>query len=345
MVRRRHDLAATHYAVSDRTFELNQSPSWEGHLYLVTANQDGFYGDDPRDYPNGPKPLSLGGGWGCDAGSTTYWSSSPPGSLVLIPSCIPDVTGSLGPTWGGYSGPKAAYVPTILDELNANGVTWKLYGGTGGSDGTTTNFQSSGYQWDICPTFAECLYSSQRNNLVPESQVLSDASAGALPGFSIITPTTADSQHNAFSMSEGDNYIGQIVSAIQNGPDWSSTAIFITYDDCGCFYDHVNPLQYNSQWGVRVPMVIVSPFAKEGYTDSGPTTFAGTLAFAEDTFGLHALNANDGGAYDYRSSFCFYPKTGCTPVGTTPVPMTSQVVPPMTSSEIAAQTAAAKEDT
>jgi hypothetical protein len=89
----------------------------------------------------------------------------------------------------------------------------------------------------------------------------------------------------------------------------------------------------------------VSPFAKEGYTDSGPTTFAGTLAFAEDTFGLHALNANDGGAYDYRSSFCFYPKTGCTPVGTTPVPMTSQVVPPMTSSEIAAQTAAAKEDT
>ena len=118
----------------------------------------------------------------------------------------------------------------------------------------------------------------------------------------------------------GDNYIGSTVSAIQASSDWPSTAIFITYDDCGCFYDHVNPLQFNSTWGIRVPMVIVSPFVKLGYTDSTPTTFAGTLAFVEHSFGLPALNSIDGNAYDYRNAFCFQPAvTGCVAAGVLPI--------------------------
>ena len=109
--------------------------------------------------------------------------------------------------------------------------------------------------------------------------ILTDAAAGALPAFSIVTPTGPQSQHNGNSMIAGDNWIGQVVSAITSGPQWASTAVFITYDDCGCFYDHVPPPEPGM--GIRVPMVIVSPYARRGFTDSNVATYASLLAFAE----------------------------------------------------------------
>ena len=335
---------AAKYAISDHTFELRASPSWGGHMYIVTASLDGFLGDNPSTQPTGHPPAAIGGGWGCDSGRLEQWSNGT--TTTLVPSCVPDASGSLGPNWSGYTGPMAAHVPTIFDELDGAGLSWRIYGGAGAPDpNSTLGFQDSGWQWAICPTFARCLYSTQRNDLVPATAVLSDASAGTLPAFSVITPTTANSQHNGFSMSGGDNYIGQVVSAIQRSAEWSSTAIFITYDDCGCFYDHVNPLAYNAQWGIRLPMVIVSPYAKEGYTDRNPTSVAAILAFTERTFGLSPLGAADRSSYAYRDAFCFDPSSGCTPAGTAPVPMRSQHVAPMTSSQLAAARAEAKQDT
>jgi hypothetical protein len=107
-----------------------------------------------------------------------------------------------------------------------------------------------------------------------------------------------DSEHNGFSMTKGDNWLGQLASAVMNGPEWNSTAVFITWDDCGCFYDQVRPGTNpgGTPQGPRVPMVIVSPWVRTGYTDSTHTTFAGVLAFAEATFGLQSLGANDAGA-------------------------------------------------
>src|SRR2546422_596366 len=103
-------------------------------------------------------------------------------------------------------------------------------------------------------------------------------------------------------MLKGDNRIGQAVSAIMTSPQWSSTAIFITYDDCGCFYDHVAP---PSGLGIRVPMVIVSPFAKRGFTDKNVASFASLLAFIEHNFGLRPLAKADAEAYDFSDSFDF----------------------------------------
>ena len=286
--------------------------------------------------------MAVASGWGCDSGRVTPWSLS----KVLVPSCIPDAQGSLGPNWAGYTGPTAPHVPTIFERLTTKGLSWKIYGGMGTPGTTPSPYSAQGWQWAICPTFAECLYTQQKNNLMPTTQLLSDASAGQLPSYSIVTPPAVDSQHNNNNMSTGDNYIGQAVSAIAAGPNWSSTAIFITYDDCGCFSDHVNPLQFNASWGIRVPMVIVSPYAKLGYTDSTPTTFAGTLAFAEHTFGLPALNSTDGTAYDYRGSFCFNPATtGCIPAGLTPLAAVAQKPTALSPAQSTAQFAAGYEDT
>ena len=104
-------------------------------------------------------------------------------------------------------------------------------------------------------------------------------------------------------MSIGDDWFGTLLQAMQSGPDWASTAAIVTWDDCGCFYDHVPPPF--PDWGIRVPVIIVSPYAKPGFTDSTDATFVSMLTFAEHVFGLTPLNADDAGAYAYANAFDF----------------------------------------
>jgi phospholipase C len=138
---------------------------------------------------------------------------------------------------------------------------------------------------------------------VPSEQVIKDAANGRLPNLSVVIPEGSNSQHNYDSMAKGDNWIGNVVGAVQSGSDWSSTAIFITYDDCGCFYDHVPPAVKG--WGIRVPMVIISPYARRGFTDSRAASFASMLAFTQHVFDLAPLSARVERAYDYEESFNF----------------------------------------
>ena len=118
-------------------------------------------------------------------------------------------------------------------------------------------------------------------------------------------PDFLDSCHNGTSITACDNWVGKLVGAVEHGPDWSSTAVFITWDDCGCFYDQVRPGTNpdGTVQGPRVPLIIVSPYARPGYTDTTTTTFAGILAYAERTFGLAPLGANDAAAYPYSNAF------------------------------------------
>jgi hypothetical protein len=331
---------ADHYALSDRTFELAATPSWLGHLVFATADGDGFEGTIPKRYVAGPAPKACGPGWGCDSGFATPWSPD----HLLVPSCVPDAAGGLGPNWAGYTGPTAPHEATIFDELDHAGLSWRIYGGEG-APVVQHGFGPDGWGWTICPSFAECLYSAQRQNLVAAQNVVTDAAAGTLPAFSIVTPTAPNSEHNADAMSQGDDWIGQVVGAIQHGPRWGSTVVFVTWDDCGCFFDHVNPLAFGATWGLRVPLLIVSPFAKPGATDSQPTTFAGLLAYAEHVFGLPPLSTADASAYDYAQDFCYQPSRGCTQAGTAPVSFVDQAVAPMTPAQQAAARAAERDDT
>ena len=276
---------AKRYAVSDRTFEFSTSPSWVGHMVLASANQDGFQGDIPT-----PSTFTsqTGPGWGCNSYRDAQWWNGT--AYIPVPSCIPDRLGA-----GPYRTSPVAYVPTIFDRLHAAGLSWKIYGGSGPTQG-----YSSGYGWSICPTFYECLGSAQKANWVPAQNVIGDASAAGLPNFSIVAPPSYVSEHNNYSMTLGDDWLGQVMGAIQSGPDWATTAVFITYDDCGCFYDHVAP---PAGQGVRVPLVIVSPYVTPGATDSHPATYASLLAYAEHVFGLHPLATADKAAYAYGSVF------------------------------------------
>jgi phospholipase C len=295
---------AENFTISDRTFEFRATPSWSGHMVLGSATMDGFQGDNPKP---SKQTSQRGPGWGCDSfRDTQWWNGS---RYIRVPACVPKADGT-----GPYRPSPVAHVPTIFDRLDDAGDSWRIYG-VPDAPGTTP------YGWAICPTFADCLLTQQATNFVSLDQFTTDAHSGNLPAFSIVVPRVKQSQHPPASTAVGDNYLGSIIGALETGPEWSSTAIFLTYDDCGCFSDHVNPLEENPEWGVRVPMVVISQWAKQGYTDSGPATFASMLAFTERVFGITPLNpcassgdpncsddVTNGGsrpAYDYWDSFDF----------------------------------------
>ena len=303
---------ARNFAISDATFSMSDSASWGGHLYAVAATTDGFTGDIPTA-TNGVTP---GQGWGCDSNLIGRWQATLGGAYSMQPSCIPDysLNSTQYPNGGAFAPTSVSHVPTIMDELDAAGLPWKFY--------------TSNYDWATCPSFAGCLYTSQRSNMVPTTNILNDAEAGTLPSFSLLLPTastsSSTSQHNDTSMLAGDNWLGQALSAIEDGPDWATTTVFITYDDCGCFYDHVAPgvNPDGTQQGPRSPLVIISPYAVAGYVDHTPTSFAGILAYVEQTFGLSALGVNDASAYPFTNSFDY----NQSPLAS--VPMTVTPLPP-----------------
>jgi phospholipase C len=286
---------AQHFAISDNTFSLGDSASWAGHMAVVAASEDNFRGDNPVK----AKGVQIGPGWGCDSNRVTPWTA-PNGRSKQVPSCVPAHIPGL--RFGGAFEPTPVQtIPTIMDRLDQAGLSWKLYG---------ASQNQNGYIWSICPSFADCLDTNQDANLVPDQQFLIAAADGTLPSFSVVTPGGrffTSSCHNTVSITACDNWVGQLVDAVGRGPDWSSTAVFITWDDCGCFYDQVSPGTNpdGTAQGPRVPVIIASPFARPGFTDTNATTFAGILAFTERNFQLSPLGPNDGQAYPFRDAFDF----------------------------------------
>jgi phospholipase C len=309
---------ANAFAISDKTLSMADSPSWGGHLYAALASLDGFLGNGPRK----AKGVDPGPGWGCDSDKVTGWRAHLGSERKLVPSCVPDPSLNL-PNGGAFRPTPVSYMPTIFDRIHSAGRSWRIYGQPNPIGG----LGKTGYVWDICPVIAECLYTGQHAHNVPSTEFVPDAQAGQLPNFAIIIPGSGDypySEHNGFSMTAGDDWLGQIASAVMNGPEWKSTALFITWDDCGCFYDQVVPGTNpdGTQQGPRVPLVIVSPYAKPGYTDTTSTTFAGILAYTEHNFGLAPLGDNDAQAYPFTHAFNY------AQAPLPPVPMTRRPVPP-----------------
>jgi phospholipase C len=283
---------ATHFAMSDHTFSMGDSPSWGGHLYAAMASLNGFTGNNPV-----PAPGSSDRGWGCNHRTVTSWVS-PKGQVRYVPSCVPDPKLAV-PNGGAFEATPVPWAPTIFDRLNAAKLPWRIYDGANG-----VSFNG----WSICPSFADCWYTGQRHEAAGTNQFAAAAASGKLPAFSVITPGGANtkySQHNGFSMTAGDNFTGRIAHEVMTSPEWSSTVLFITYDDCGCFYDQVPPKVNpdGTQQGPRTPLIIVSPYARAGYTDTIATSFAGILGYAEHTLGLAPLGVNDAKAYPFTKAF------------------------------------------
>ena len=140
----------------------------------------------------------------------------------------------------------------------------------------------------------------------PSTRVLSDILNGDLEPMSWVTPDRDDSDHAGVTDGSGPSWVSSIVNALGTSKYWKNSAIFITWDDWGGWYDHVVPPQYNSyELGFRVPLIVVSPYAKSGYVSHRQHEFGSILKFVEETFGLGSMNTTDVRADDLSDFFNF----------------------------------------
>ena len=139
--------------------------------------------------------------------------------------------------------------------------------------------------WNPLPYFDTVKQDGQLGNVQPIRRFYTAARRGTLPAVSWITPTGAVSEHPPGLVSAGQNYVTGLVNAIMRGPDWSSTAIFLAWDDWGGFYDHVVPPAVDENgYGLRVPGIVISPYARRGFVDHQTLSFDAYVKFIEDDF-------------------------------------------------------------
>jgi phospholipase C len=141
--------------------------------------------------------------------------------------------------------------------------------------------------WNPLPYFDTVNNDHQLGNIRSVSKFYAAARQGTLPAVSWVVPSFAVSEHYPATVSAGVAYVTSLINAVMNGPEWDSTAIFLAWDDWGGFYDHVVPPKVDQNgYGLRVPALVISPYAKAGYIDHQTLSFDAYLKFIEDDF-LH----------------------------------------------------------
>jgi phospholipase C len=181
--------------------------------------------------------------------------------------------------------------------LHRAGVSWGYYVANGSepdceNDGAPScspvkqNARTPGV-WNPLPQFDTVRNDHQLRNIQPLHRFYTAAKNGQLPAVSWIVPSQGVSEHPTSRITAGMAYVTGLVNAVMQSPDWNSTAIFLAWDDWGGFYDHVAPPRVDENgYGLRVPGIVISPYAKTGYIDHQILSFDAYVKFIEDDF-LH----------------------------------------------------------
>ncbi len=196
--------------------------------------------------------------------------------------------------------------------LHKYGITWASYIEKGAAPDclsgpidcyTRLTRKSTPGMWNPFPDFTDVRQDHQSAaSKEPLARFYSEAAGGTLPDVSWVTPDWTDSSHPGAPLSDGQAWVTRLVNAVMAGPDWKSTAIFLAWDDWGGFYDHVKPPVVDANgYGLRVPGIVISPYAKRGYVDHQTLSFDAYLKFIEDDFlGGQRLNPRTDGRPDRR---------------------------------------------
>jgi len=281
---------ARRFTLADHLFSSVSGPSFPNHLYLLGAQSGGFVDDG--------SPPAPGQGIQCDSTkqradrfrddltATDYRLISAAERLVLSdPKAEETVRRYLVRARTCFD------MPVLPDELAKAGVTWAHYGG-GDFEAIRHVRQTSLWATSIRPV----------------SQFVSDVAAGRLPQVSWVVPNPPESDHPPNSVCAGENWTVQEVNAVMESPYWKDTALVVVWDDFGGFYDHVAPPHRGVfGFGPRVPMLVISPYARQGFVDHTQYDFSSVVRLAETMWGLQPLGSNDAradpltGAFDFSS--------------------------------------------
>jgi phospholipase C len=225
---------------------------------------------------------------------------------------------------GGYvngmaqTRPSTYNFPEITELLTGGKIDWKYYVTSGtlpdtedahvvGSDSQEEQDPQKYTLWNPLPAFPAVWQDpAQRGRMQGTSQFYLDAEAGRLPQVSWIIPSGAVSEHPPSSIRKGEEYVTGLINSVMKGPQWDSTAVFLSWDDWGGFYDHVPPPRIDEYGlGIRVPGLVISPFAKQNYIDHKTYSFESWLKIVEERFDVHPMTARDKEAADMLDAFDF----------------------------------------
>jgi phospholipase C len=156
--------------------------------------------------------------------------------------------------------------------------------------------------WNPLPDFTDVHQDNQLGNIQPLANFFTAAKAGTLPAVSWVVPDGNASDHPPAKISAGQQYVTGLINSIMNSPNWDSTAIFLSWDDWGGFYDHVQPPNVDQNgFGLRVPGIVISPYARQGYIDHQAMSHDAYIKFIEDDFlGSQRLDPATDGRPDPR---------------------------------------------
>jgi phospholipase C len=211
--------------------------------------------------------------------------------------------------------PVSDQLSTIADLFinNNTGISWKYYSDTIlPGEASYRGAIKSGNAYDAWNPFAAktSTYTEQyAPHFVSRGQIVTDLQDGTLPNVSWVIPSDKLSEHPASNIILGMNWVTAVVNSIMNSQYWNSTAIIVTWDDYGGFYDHVAPPQIDKYGlGFRVPAIIISPYAKTGFIDHTQYSFESMLKFIEWRFNLPPLTERDAHANNLLNAFDFNQK-------------------------------------
>lgn len=281
---------AEQYTFADRMFQTNQGPSFPAHQFIISGTSAPAVGSNLFAAEN---PAPFGSLAGCIAAAGT--------TVNLI-----DPNGNETPAYPCYEH------PTLTDLLDAQKISWRYYAPQPGSIWTGPDAIKHMCQPQTQNGQLVCTGRIWNNVIVPppanrnEKQVLTDIASGNLAQVTWVIPGAPESDHATENNGSGPSWVAAVVNAIGNSQYWSDTAILIAWDDWGGWYDHVPPRVINSyEYGFRVPLIVVSPYAKAHYISHVTHDFGSILKFIETVYGLPSLGYADAPADDLSDCFDF----------------------------------------
>ena len=276
---------AKRYALADHMFFSDTAASFIAHQEIIAGTVRLNDQESLTDQPDGPI-------WGCDGVPNTQTpilrrdgrEFKPSGSSHLPFPCFTE-----------YS--------TMADVLDAKSVSWKYY--VNSLNGS--NPDPSAFTWNGFDAIKHVRYGHDWKNVTsPNTKIFGDIAHGTLPSVSWLIPQLGDSDHPASGCNGGPWWVTKVVNAIGASPYWKNTAIVILWDDWGGWYDNVPPRHLNyTSLGFRVPMIVISPYAKPGYVSHKEYQFGSVLKLMEQTFGLGSLGTTDATSQSMTDVFDF----------------------------------------
>jgi phospholipase C len=271
---------AQNFVLQDRMFEPNASWSLPEHLFMVSEWSASCATQDPMSCVNALQ------------------------NPARVPQKAP-ANPRKTPTVPDYAWTDLTYL------LHQNNVTWAYYLSEGSQpdcedDAMLCTAKPQKVQvpqiWNPLPYFDTVKQDGQLGNIQAVDNLYKAAKAGTLPAVSWVVPDSKVSEHPTALVSDGQAYVTNIINTLMQGPEWNSTAIFLAWDDWGGFYDHVAPPKVDiNGYGLRVPGLVISPYARKGYIDPQTLSFDAYVKLIEDDFlGGERLDPKTDGRPDPR---------------------------------------------